>query len=102
MARVWVNMCCLVPPTEQYVSGMEIINGYNKSSSLFYKNGRVLKLRFEFSDGSYIDRDIGDDYSLQTISFGKVVCTSTIKISIQKYKSGNKYDDICISFINPY
>ena len=86
----------------QSVSGVEMVNGFSKSTELFNINGRVTKLRFEFSDGTYVDKSISDTMSLQQISFGKTVSTNQLKVYILDYKNGSKYSDICISYMNPY
>lgn len=88
--------------TTQAVSGVQIVNGYAKDSKAFYNNGRVTNLRFEFSDGTYIDKYIYDDASLQTIDFGRTFYTNIMKVTILQYKNGAEYNDICISYINPF
>lgn len=86
----------------QSVSGIQIINGYAKSTTSYYDNSRVKKIQFEFSDGSLVTKDISDSDTLQKVSFGKTINTTYIKMTILDTYSGDLYDDTCISYIRPY
>lgn len=83
----------------QHISGISIKNGVSKSESLFKKNGRVLKMRFDFSNGDVIYRNIADTRELQHIYFGKTISTTYIKMTIEDACSGTKYDDTCITLL---
>ena len=88
--------------TDIPISQCGIINGYNKDKTTFNNNGRLTKIRFEFSDGTAEEADIDPNtMSEQTFYFGRVVYTSYLRVVIVDAVSGDKYDDTCISFIHP-
>ena len=82
-----------------HVSGMQLWTGYQKSESLFYKNSRPARVRITFSDGSSMEADLKDTMSMQSISFGGDIVTSTITITIVSVYPGSAYTDTCISEI---
>ena len=87
----------------QTVSGCQIKNGYTRDSSVFNNNGRMTKVRFEFSDGTSYSSDIDpNDMSLQSILFPSPVETSSLRIVIESVKSGDKYKDTCITLVMPF
>ena len=87
----------------QTVSGCQIKNGYTKSEEAFNNNGRLSKVTFEFSDGSTYTTDIDPNrMDLQTIEFPEPVETTSLKIIIAEAKTGDKYEDTCITLIMPY
>ena len=43
------------------ISSISLINGYSKSSDLYYKNTRVKDLIIEFSNGEVIKAQLSDD-----------------------------------------
>lgn len=88
--------------TLQSVSGISIVNGYAKDSTVYNNNCRVKKLEFEFSDGTILTKSISDRSNLQNISFDKTINTKYIKMTIVEIYKGEAYDDTCISFISPY
>ena len=88
--------------TDIPISQCGIINGYNKDKTTFNNNGRLTKIRFEFSDGTAEEADIDPNtMAEQTFYFGRVVYTSYLRVVIVDAVSGDKYDDTCISFIHP-
>ncbi len=82
---------------EYDIHGIEIWNGYQKSSDLFYKNSRpssicVLTDRWKF------DFSLEDRMGMQTFKlFGS---TRSVKIVINDVYPGTKYADTCISDIS--
>ena len=61
------------------------------------------KVTFEFSDGDRYTAEIDpDSRDVQTIEFPKAVDTKSLKIIIEEVKSGDSYDDTCITLIMPY
>ena len=87
----------------QTVKGCQIVNGYARDKTVFNNNSRMSKVTFEFSDGSTYTTDIDPDrMDLQTIEFPNPVQTTSLKIIIADAKSGDKYDDTCITLIMPY
>lgn len=88
--------------TTQYISGMSIKNGLCKTEGLFKKNGRVAKMRFEFSNGEVIYKYLSDVRSLQNLSFGKTIPTTYVKMTIEEVYRGTQYEDTCITLLMPY
>lgn len=87
----------------QTVKGCHIKNGYTYDSTVFKKNSRMSKVTFEFSDGDRYTAEIDpDSRDVQTIEFPKAVDTKSLKIIIEEVKSGDSYDDTCITLIMPY
>lgn len=88
---------------EQSLMGLKIINGYASSSELYNKNNRAKKIRIEFSNGSYIDKDLIDGImDFQAISFNGLVKTSYIKITLLEVYRGSQYRDTCLSEVILY
>jgi len=98
--------------TDQYVSGIRIMNGYNKFSDnlndwLYYPNNRPSDIEIIFSDGSSIPFLLDDVFNsrnhiFQDLRFGEVIKTSTIRIFIHEVYHGSRWDDTCISEIKVY
>lgn len=95
----------------QTVSGVSIKNGYLSSLDTYKKNGKVTRMRFEFSDGTSYTATL--DYNtnpttlsqvnyFQNIDFGRKVKTTYIKMIIEDAVSGTNYSDTCITTICPY
>lgn len=88
-------------PEEKMISAIRIVNGYAKSSSLYYENSRVKRLGIEFSDGSSIEKELGDNrMDYQEITLAKPVKSKSIKITILDVYNGSKYSDTCISEVS--
>ncbi|WBW96508.1 NADase-type glycan-binding domain-containing protein [Oceanirhabdus sp. W0125-5] len=85
---------------EIFVSGIDIRNGYGKSSELFKKNNRVKKMEVQLSDGSIYTFDLKDDDWYQSFEFGRKIKTDNIKITILEVYEGTVYRDTCITEIN--
>jgi len=85
---------------EQFLSGIELVNGFAKSKETYYNNNRVKRILIEFSDGTEITENLEDDLlELQSIDFGHEVKTTSLKTTIMEVYPGNKYRDTCISEI---
>lgn len=100
------------------ISAIEIFEGYQKSMNLYGKNGRPLKLKFEFSNGKTIIVDMENERVYQNSKWSKVpyfwanyssvvlldkkIKTSYVKITVLKAKAGTKYADTCISEVKFY
>lgn len=83
---------------EGYVRSISLINGYSKTSKLYYLNDRLAKFRLEFSDGSYRDYEVNDDdLTMQTIVFDQAILTKSVKLIIKDVYSGSDYADCCIT-----
>ncbi len=92
---------------EQEVSGVNIENGYKKfidgksDDYLYNCNARAKTIRVEFSDGTYEDFELTDDfYAINQIMFSYPRVTNYIKITILDAYAGSKYEDTCISEIS--
>lgn len=82
------------------VSGFTINAGYQKSSSLYYKNSRPASLLVTFSDGSSVKLDLDDYYGQQTFTFTSPVETTSVTFAIESVYAGNTYQDTVISEIS--
>lgn len=86
----------------QWVKGVSIVNGNARDNESFQQNARVTAIRFEFSDGTSIEKSVNDSMSLQNIDFGREVKTSGMKMTVIGHRDGSVYPYICISYIKPY
>lgn len=82
------------------VSGFTINAGYQKSSSLYYKNSRPASLLVSFSDGSSVTLELEDYFGQQSFTFGSPVETTSVTFTIESVYAGNKYQDTVISEIS--
>jgi hypothetical protein len=93
----------LTVSSDQPVTGLNIMNGYNKISAsgndLYYANARAKEILVEYEGGSktFTLEDLKGEY--QKLSFGSTVDTYWIKITIKSVYPGTMYDDCCISEI---
>lgn len=86
------------------VSGLAILPGYLKSEDLFYKNGMPLAVKITSGDKYWIGefQDFRPNFSspmdsMVFIDFGEGVDMNECTVTLTGCKSGNKYDDICIT-----
>lgn len=86
----------------QYVTGIEIANGYQRNESTWSRNNRVKDCTISFSDGTHIDIELLDQKNLQTVNFGREVETSSIRITINSIYHGTKWKDVAIAEIIPF
>ena len=84
------------------IHGIKILNGYQKSDDLYYKNSRPSSLDIYFSDGQYESINLTDNLGWQTFDFDNYYISNTIEISIQDVYPGSKYDDTLITEIKIY
>jgi len=96
----WIK---LTGQTTQTVSGLEIENGYSKTEKLYNENMRAKDItvscggeEFEFT----LD-DAGCGV-IQNIDFPYQMEVKEIKITINSFYSGTKYNELCISGIKAY
>jgi hypothetical protein len=105
----WIS---LLADTEQYVSGIRILNGYtgyneNLQIWLYYANNRPREITISFSDGSSLSAELKDVFDAnapmyQDIPFGAVRKTDSLRITINSVYRGNRWNDTCISGIQVY
>lgn len=88
---------------EQAVSGMWIVNGFNKTEDLYYKNHRVKDIEIVFSDGSSLTRTVADSFEqYQQIPFGTTVMSKSVRVIIRSTYPGSVDYETCISEIAFY
>lgn len=98
----------ILADSNQYVSGIKVLNGYNRHSpttgtNLYYANCRPREITIEFSDGTYVEAELEDEEGLfQEIDFGQIKETNFIKITVNSVYSGTRWADMCISEIQVY
>ena len=97
-------------PERQRIYDLRIVNGYAGTEKQYNGNGKVKKLRVEFSDGQYKDVDIpvfptAERRNITWITFDPPIVTDSVKITILDaasgtYESDGVYDN-CITYIAP-
>ena len=98
--------------TPQQIKGLRVLNGYTKYSPdynmwIYYANSRPKDVTLTFSDGStlaytFADTFDNDNYIYQTIDFGEIKTVTWIRITVNSIYPGSKWNDMCISEIQPY
>jgi len=78
------------------IKGLKIFPGYAADRDVYFKNGRLKKIKIEFSNDPALEFDLVDEYALQEISFAPVL-TDYIKIIIQDIWPGTKFNDTCLA-----
>lgn len=87
----------------QYVlSGINIYNGHQYNSDIFYKNSRPSEIEIICDGGVVISRTLTDSMGKQTITFDTPVKTSGFTIKINSVYPGSKYEDTCISELSVF
>ncbi len=89
-------------PEPVTVSSCGIVNGYTVDKDRFTKNGRLTAVTIEGDDASYTYSIDPNSMEEQIFVFDEPMHTRLLKIIIAGAISGTKYDDTCISQINPY
>ena len=78
------------------ITGLHILDGYQKSEELFASNGRPTKVSIELSDGTVMEANLWyDDYIL----LGKVAEANWVKVTILEAEAGADWEDVCITEI---
>lgn len=82
------------------VKACKIMNGYDKSQLIYYRNNRIKSCTFTFDDGSETVtlKDLYNQY--QTVTFSKTHTTKTVKIKINTIYHGTRYIDCAVSEIS--
>lgn len=94
--------------TDRYLlNGLRIINGYAGTEKQYTENTRPLKILCEFSDGKteiheLKELPVAERMNKQTIVFDEGHLTSYVKITVLTIKENTKYEDTCITYIEPY
>lgn len=85
------------------INGIEMSNGYKKRRDLYLKNNRLKEIRVWFSDNTYEDFLISDDFTgIERLDFSKACITKSIRIEILSVYKGSKYQDTCITDVCVY
>lgn len=97
-------------PERQKIYDIRIINGYAGTEKQYNGNGKVKKIRVDFSDGQSTEVDVpvfsvNERKNITRIKFEKPIATEYVKITILDaasgtYESNNVYDN-CITYIAP-
>ena len=88
--------------TDQYVNGIQLLNGYHKNATTWGYNNRVRYCTVTLSDGSSRDFTVPDTMDLITLDFGQTVKTSSIKLTITGVYRGTKWNDTAITYLGAY
>lgn len=95
----WIEIIADEP---QYVTGMQIANGYPRDQLTWQRNNRVKDCTISFGDGTYLNVTLLDQKDLQTVDFGREVETNSIRITINSIYYGTKWKDVAIAEIIPF
>jgi hypothetical protein len=79
------------------IKAVEIHNGYQKNSDIYYKNSRVRRLRVVFSQGETQTFTLQDKLGPQTISPDRPIKAYWVQFVIDDIYSGNRYTDTALS-----
>ena len=104
----WIQ---LYLPEKQRLYGLRIINGYAGNEQQYTNNGKVSKVMIEFSNKQSINVSLevystAERNKIQAIDFSNYfaegyVNTEYVKITILDVEKA-KYEDTCITYIEPY
>lgn len=84
---------------EAKIDRVSIVNGFDKSESLYLKNNRIKTLTLIFDDGEEVI-ELEDSYNCyQTIKLDKEHISSKLIVQINSVYAGSEYQDTCISEI---
>ncbi|WP_105615336.1 S-layer homology domain-containing protein [Vallitalea okinawensis] len=81
------------------LASLQIINGYAKSESLYYKNNRALRIRVEASNGQVREVNLMDgimDFQNIELGFENI---KGVRLYFTEVINGTMYNDLCISEI---
>jgi cytoskeletal protein RodZ len=81
------------------ISGIIIMNGYQKSENLYQKNSRPSDLEVEFSDGTTETIHIHDQMGWETLNFSQTHVADEISFFIKDVYEGTTYEDTLITEI---
>lgn len=86
----------------QYVRGIEILNGYHKNGEIWRNNNRVRSCTLSFSNGQSQSIMLNDTMDLIKISLPEPISTTYIRLTINSYYSGAKWNDTAITYFSAY
>ncbi|MCB1414300.1 MAG: caspase family protein [Xanthobacteraceae bacterium] len=79
------------------IDAIRLRNGYQKNRDIFRKNGRVRRLRVEFSQGETRTFTLADRLGAETLHLGRPVDAYWVKFVVDEVWPGSKYTDTAIS-----
>ncbi|MFD2183129.1 NADase-type glycan-binding domain-containing protein [Rhodoplanes azumiensis] len=82
---------------ERTVHGLVVNNGYEKSTDLYVKNGRVQMLRLVFSTGETRSVTLQDRLGPQTVTLDRPVRAHWVQLVIDRTYRGTRYTDTALS-----
>lgn len=83
------------------LSGFEIINGYDKTESIWQANARVKSLEATTSDGQTLTVTLQDVRGASKVDFNPSINTDWLELRIKDVYPGSKYKDTAISELYP-
>ena len=105
----WVMLSADTP---QQMKGIRVLNGYTKYSPdygmwIYYANSRPKDITLSFSDGTTMpytlaDTFDNDNYIYQEIDFGETKTVTWVRLTVNSVYAGNRWNDMCISELQPY
>jgi hypothetical protein len=79
------------------VSNISVVNGYNKSQSIFSKNSRVRRFNVKASTGNSFNLRLEDKTGWQSFKLNKPEKIEWLELTIDNVHEGTKYQDTAIS-----
>ncbi|MGN0162708.1 MAG: NADase-type glycan-binding domain-containing protein [Candidatus Ornithomonoglobus sp.] len=86
----------------QYVSSIQILNGYHKDPNVWSNNNRVKNCTITFSNGESRSFVLDDTMDLIDLELGEVIETTSIRLTIKSLYYGAKWNDTAITYIGAY
>ncbi len=99
----------LVYPEGTVLTGMLIYPGFYSTDELFYQNNAPTSLKISCGDvtetvsiGSYAEQWQNGFQGMYTDLETPIVCSGPVRVTIESIRTGNTYDDACISELHFY
>ncbi len=91
------------PFADQYVNGLEIVNGYSKSAALHAANGCPTLLRLWFNGEAVCCIELQDTRDIQEVTFEPLSLAGEahprLRLELLEIRAGSKYEDTALSEI---
>ncbi|MGX8680863.1 MAG: NADase-type glycan-binding domain-containing protein, partial [bacterium] len=83
------------------VYNFRVVNGYSKSSEVYYNNNRVYSCTLYFDDGGSETFYLNDYFaSYQYFTLNQRHITSTVTLRINSVYHGTTYEDTCLTYLD--
>jgi hypothetical protein len=79
------------------VRSLEIDNGYQKNSEIYFKNTRVKRVRVVFSNGESVSFPLSDKFGTQSLNLSHPISSYWLQVIVEDVYPGKKYSDTAIS-----